>query len=101
LVYFSGFGILYLKKSGNPKNKSEQRIKEKMKFTKNSNPGLPEFSWYNTPKWEKYTKYVTIKYTKWPQNVPNSLKIDQWPENISKSSIANPSKIYPKLGFLV
>jgi hypothetical protein len=27
--------------------------------------GLPDFTWYNTPKWEKYTKMAT-KYTKWP-----------------------------------
>jgi hypothetical protein len=27
---------------------------------------LPDFPWYNIPKWGKYTK-VTIKYTKWPK----------------------------------
>jgi hypothetical protein len=29
--------------------------------------GLPDFSWYNIPKWEKYTQK--------PQNVPNGHKI--------------------------
>jgi hypothetical protein len=31
--------------------------------------GLPDFSWYDIPKLEKYTK--------WPQNVQNGRKIDQ------------------------
>jgi hypothetical protein len=30
-----------------------------------SRPGLPDFSWHNIPKWEKYTK-ITTKYTSWP-----------------------------------
>jgi hypothetical protein len=42
--------------------------------------GLPDFSWYNIPKWGKIykttSKYVyqitiTIKYAKLPQNIPN------------------------------
>jgi hypothetical protein len=33
---------------------------------KNDQPGLPDFSWYNIPKREKYTKL--------PQNVPNVKK---------------------------
>jgi hypothetical protein len=47
-------------------------------------------------------------YTKLPQNIPNGWKIYQmavkltkWPQNIPTFSIARPSKIYPKLGFLV
>jgi hypothetical protein len=47
--------------------------------------GMPDFPWYNIPKWEKYTKlpqtigtYVTaIKYTKRPQYRPNVHKIYQ------------------------
>jgi hypothetical protein len=38
--------------------------------------GLPDFSWCNIPKREKYTK-LTLKCTKWPQYIPNGRKIDQ------------------------
>jgi hypothetical protein len=38
--------------------------------------GLPDFSCYNIPKREKYTK-MTIKFTKWPQKIPSIRKIDQ------------------------
>jgi hypothetical protein len=41
-----------------------------------SQSGLPDFSWYNIPKWEKLQQ-VTFKYTKWPQNIPNGHKIYQ------------------------
>jgi hypothetical protein len=37
---------------------------------------LPDFSWYNIPKLGKMYQ-ITIKYPKWPQNIPNDLKIDQ------------------------
>jgi hypothetical protein len=33
--------------------------------TPTTKPGLPDYSWYNIPKREKYTK-MAIKYTKWP-----------------------------------
>jgi hypothetical protein len=42
-----------------------------------------------------------IKYAKWPQNIPDDSKMDKMIINIPTSSIARPSKIYPKLGFLV
>jgi hypothetical protein len=38
--------------------------------------GLPDFSWYNIPKWEKIYQ-MTTKYTQWPQNILNCRKIDQ------------------------
>jgi hypothetical protein len=38
--------------------------------------GLPDFSVSNMPKLGKYTK-LNIKYTKWPQNIPNIRKIYQ------------------------
>jgi protoporphyrinogen oxidase len=41
-----------------------------------STSGLPDFSWYNIPKWEKIYQ-ITIKYTKWTQYTPNGSKIDQ------------------------
>jgi hypothetical protein len=49
-----------------------------------SQPGLPDFSWYNLPKRGKIyhiiakytaTKYNATKYTKWQYNVINSYKI--------------------------
>jgi hypothetical protein len=55
---------------------------------------------------------MAIKYTKWPQNIPNGHKITKWPQNyqmavilaewsynIPASSTASPSKIFPKLDF--
>jgi hypothetical protein len=55
---------------------------------------LPDFSLYNIPKREKYTK--------WPLNVPNGHKIqhlDKIIQKIPASSIARPSKIYTNLDF--
>jgi hypothetical protein len=37
-------------------------------------PGLPDFSWHNTPKRENIYQIV-MKYTKCPQNAPNGHKI--------------------------
>jgi hypothetical protein len=59
---------------------------------------LPDFSWYNKPKREKIYQ-ITMK---WPQNIPNSRKIDQMAIciiHITTSSIARPSKIYPNRDF--
>jgi hypothetical protein len=38
--------------------------------------GLPDVSWYKIPKQEKIC-LITIKYTKWPQKIPNNPKTDQ------------------------
>jgi hypothetical protein len=43
---------------------------------------------------EKYTK-ITLKHTKWPQNIPNGCKKPELPT----SSIARPSKIPPTWDF--
>jgi hypothetical protein len=71
--------------------------------------GLPDFSWYNIPKREKYTKWSqnipkghkiyqkATKYTKWPQNMYTkghkiyqvAAKYTKWPQNIP-----NGHKIY-------
>jgi hypothetical protein len=37
---------------------------------------LPDFSWYNIPKWGKICQMIT-KYTKWPKKWPNGHKLDQ------------------------
>jgi hypothetical protein len=60
-----------------------------------SSPGLPDLSWCNIPKREKI-HHITIKYTKWPLNIPNGRKIDQM---TIKSSIARYSKIYSNWDF--
>jgi hypothetical protein len=39
-------------------------------------PGLPDFPWYNIPKWGKLYQ-ITTKYTKCPQNITNDHNIDQ------------------------
>jgi hypothetical protein len=45
--------------------------------------GLPDFSWYNVPKWGKTIPnnhkiyQITIKYTKRPQSIPKGSKIKQ------------------------
>jgi hypothetical protein len=38
--------------------------------------GLPDFSWYNVPKRGKDIPN-SLKFNKWPQNIPNSHKIAQ------------------------
>jgi hypothetical protein len=44
--------------------------------------------------------HITIKYTEWPQNIPNGPEIDQMAiKNKPTSDIAKPSKIYQKMGF--
>jgi hypothetical protein len=45
--------------------------------------GLPDFSWYNLPKREKYTKrekiyQITAKHTKWPLNISDGHEICQY-----------------------
>jgi hypothetical protein len=57
-------------------------------------PGLPDFSLYSIPKQGKIYQ-ITIKYPKWPQNLPNGCKT----ANIPISSIARHTKIYPNLTF--
>jgi hypothetical protein len=46
-----------------------------MNFIFKRGPGLPDFSWYNLPKWGKYTYETTTKCTKWLSNIPKSSKI--------------------------
>jgi hypothetical protein len=55
--------------------------------------GLPDFSWHNIPKWEKYTK--------WPQNRPNGLKIDQMAIKYANNFHCKTLQNLPKSGFLV
>jgi hypothetical protein len=72
------------------------------KTTSRYYPGtrLPDFSWDNIPEREKVYQ-ITIKYTKWPQNILNGHKIYPMAVKnchricIPTSSIARPSKIYP------
>jgi hypothetical protein len=40
------------------------------------NAGLPDFSRYDIPKREKIFQ-LTIKYSQWPQNIPNGSEIEQ------------------------
>jgi hypothetical protein len=42
---------------------------------------------------------MTIKYTKWPQNISNGRKIDQMVKKYIIFSNLSPSKIYPNLDF--
>jgi hypothetical protein len=53
------FGNIFLKSAENPKLHSE--------LCSYISTGLPDFSWHNIPKREKYTKC--------PQNIPNGHKI--------------------------
>jgi hypothetical protein len=65
-----------------------------------STAGLPDFSWFNIPKWEKIYQ-MTIQYTRWPQNIPDCRKIDQ--VSIKFTSIFHYKTLQnsPKFGFLV
>jgi hypothetical protein len=51
LVNFCHFGLSHQEKTGNPGAKV--------------NAGLPDFSWFSTPKWVKMYQNGG-KYTKWP-----------------------------------
>jgi hypothetical protein len=61
-------------------NETSQRrislIYTEMRWKKSSPAGLPDFSEYNIPKWGKIYQ-MAIKYTKYPQYIPNGRKIDQ------------------------
>jgi hypothetical protein len=43
---------------------------------KNNTSVLPDFSWYNIPKWGKIYP-MTPKYSQWPQNIPIGRIINQ------------------------
>jgi hypothetical protein len=61
--------------------------------------GLPDFSWDNTPKAKNIPK--SIKYHKWPENIPNGCKIDQMVVKYTIIFHRKPLQNLPKLGFLV
>jgi hypothetical protein len=63
-------------------------------------PGLPDFSWYNLPKWGKSFQ-MTVKYTKWPQTIPNGSKIDQVAIRCANIFFWKTLRNFPELGFLV
>jgi hypothetical protein len=63
-------------------------------------PGLPDFSWYNIPKREKYAK-MTTKYTNWPLNIPNGSKIDGVSINFTSIFYCKTLQNLPKLSILV
>jgi hypothetical protein len=52
---------------------------------------LPDLSWYNIPKREKYTNF--------PQAIPNGYEIYQMAVKSTKSPVAIPSKIYQNFYF--
>jgi hypothetical protein len=62
--------------------------------------GLPDFSYYNIPKREKYT-IVAQKYTKRPYNIPNGSKIDQMDIKFTNIFLYKTLRNLPKLGVLV
>jgi hypothetical protein len=63
-------------------------------------PGLPDFYWYNIPKLGKIYQ-ITMKYTKWPQNIPNGRTIDQMALKYRNICHCKSLHNLPKLGFLV
>jgi hypothetical protein len=62
--------------------------------------GLPDFSWYSTPKRGKYTK-MTTKCKKLPQNIRNGSKIDQISIKFTHTFRCKTLQNLPKLVFLV
>jgi hypothetical protein len=64
------------------------------------NAGLPDFSRSKVPKRGKIYQ-ITTKYTKWPQNIPNGLKIDQMVIKYTEILNSNTLQNLPKFGFLV
>jgi hypothetical protein len=66
LVHFSGFGLMCqtnLATLLHPRRKLTSALRR----SSHEIPRLPDFSWSNKPKWEKYTKR--------PQNIPSGRKI--------------------------
>jgi hypothetical protein len=61
---------------------------------------LPDFSWYNMPKRWKLL-LITIKYTKWQQNIPNDLTLDQTAIQYTNIFQCRTLQNLPKLGFSV
>jgi hypothetical protein len=53
--------MLWAKGSCTAKQKRDEKINEQLKSLK---AGLPDFAWFNTPKWE---------------NIPNDQKCTKWP----------------------
>jgi hypothetical protein len=63
-------------------------------------PGLPDFSCYNIPKWERIYQ-ITRKYTKWPENMANGRKIYQMDIKYTNIFYSKTLQNLPKFGFLV
>jgi hypothetical protein len=78
------------------------RKKSKIKVPGNgSSTGLPDFSWYETPKWEKYTK-MTTRYTKSIKIYEMAVcKIDQIVIKFTNIFLCKTLQNLPKLEFLV
>jgi hypothetical protein len=57
--------------------------------------GLPDFSWSNIPKWEKYTKVYQIEV----KNTPNGPKSTQMAITFTQIFQSKAYKNNPKLGF--
>jgi hypothetical protein len=62
--------------------------------------GLPDFSWYNIPKWGNMYQ-ATLKYTNWPQQIPTSHKIDHMAIKSTNIFHYKAHHNLPKFGFLV
>jgi hypothetical protein len=74
--------------------------KTKRHNLKDSRPGLPYFSWYKIRKREN-TYQIILKYTKWPQNIPNCVIIDQIAIKSTSIFLCKTLQNLPKLEFLV
>jgi hypothetical protein len=61
---------------------------------------VARFSLYNIPKRRKIYQ-ITIKYTKWPQDIPNGHKIDRLASKYNNIIYCKTLQNLPKLGFLV
>jgi hypothetical protein len=61
--------------------------------------GWQDFSWFNIPKRGK-TYQIRIKYTKWPQNIPNVRKIDQMAIIYTNISYCYTLQNFPNWDFL-
>jgi hypothetical protein len=61
---------------------------------------LPDFSWNNSPKREKFTK-MNMNYTKGPQIMPIGRKIDQMLIKYTNNFHCKTLQNLPKGGFLV
>jgi hypothetical protein len=78
------------------------KLEKAAAYVRNSESGLPDFSWYKIPKrGGNMPNDHKICIPKWPQNISNGRKIDQMVIKYTKIFHCKTLLNFPKLGFSV